>query len=105
MDTRPALMTLPCGCVIDIPTLQEGVEGFFDCPWCGAAFDGLEFHDWCVSGLPPVLIERALPLCLWADKLFEVISRCGCGDFIVRERGEAEEVHLSATTPVEPLRN
>jgi hypothetical protein len=98
-------MTLPCGCVIDIPSLGEAVEGYFDCPWCGATFDGVEFHDWCVAGLPAVLIERTFPLCVLLDKLFEVVSRCGCGDFIVRMRGTIEEVHLPATMPVQPLRD
>lgn len=92
----PALVTLPCNCVVDWArdSVHSEDKHVIRCDWCGCDFHVEDLAAWFESGSHAVWVQRAYPLVSCEDKLLEVIGICS-GQPMLRERNNREShIHL-----------
>ena len=110
-DLSPAALRLfPCGCVVDVYEfhgMQQIGRGdmVVECPWCASTFWAEDAKAWIIAeGSITTIGKGPRTLLKLAERVLEVVGRCGCGAPYVRE-GEERAFHLESADGVEFLKN
>lgn len=92
------LLTLPCGCVVDIDTTCVYEDEYLFCPWCMAVWIFDEAYPWLAENSDAHLGHLArggFALFRFGENIYEYVKRCDkCDCPIVREMKTREQIHL-----------
>lgn len=102
----PAIIPLPCGCLVDSSYELAFAASHYECPWCWATFPARRMHEWFMEHHEHILGEvlargRVAPRLAWSgERLVEIVGHCGHGAVAREYRGKGEEFHLTGPVRV-----